>query len=277
MSLRRIVSLSLMLSILGMLVSSIMLYIVPQGRVAFWAGWTMWGLSKGQWGAIHTNMGFLMLVAGGFHIYYNWRPMTSYMKDKARQFRLFTPNFNMALAVFSVFVVLTLLELPPAVWLQDLRVAIEDSGARTLGEPPYGHAEESSLRVFLRNTGLDKDRARANLEAAGISVADPEASILELATGNGMTPQEFFEILQGPEDQRPTEALPIPEAMPMGSGRLTLAAFCQQYNRDLDQAVRILTEAGLTIDPQLSLKDNAAGNDLEALDLLDILRKGFGE
>jgi hypothetical protein len=156
-------------------------------------------------------------------------------------------------------------------------VAIEDSGARKLGEPPYGHAEESSLRVFLRNTGLDKDRARANLEAAGISVADPEASILELATGNGMTPQEFFEILQGPEDQRPTEALPIPEAMPMGSGRLTLAAFCQQYNRDLDQAVRILTEAGLTIDPQLSLKDNAAGNDLEALDLLDILRKGFGE
>jgi hypothetical protein len=68
MSLRRIVSLSMMLSIVGMLVSSIILYIVPQGRIAYWSGWTLLGLSKSQWGAIHTNLGFLMLVSGSFHI-----------------------------------------------------------------------------------------------------------------------------------------------------------------------------------------------------------------
>lgn len=276
MSLRRIVSLSLMLSIVGMLTSSIMLYIVPQGRVAYWAGWTMWGLSKTQWGAIHTNLGFLMLVSGGFHVYYNWRPLTSYLKNKARAIKVFTPNFNVAFGVFTVFVALTLLELPPVSWLQDLRTSLEDSGARKLGEPPYGHAEESSLRVFLRNTGLDKDQAKANLEAAGIAVPDPEISILDLATANGMTPQQLFEVIRGPEDQRPTEALPIPEAMPMGSGRMTLEAFCLEYNRDPDQAVAILTAAGLKVDAQLSLKDNAANNGLESLDLLDLLRQGFG-
>lgn len=275
MSLRRIVSLSLMLSILGMLTSSIMLYIVPQGRVAYWSGWTMWGLTKTQWGAVHTNLGFLMLVAGSFHIYYNWRPMTSYLKNKARAFKLFTPNFNLALAVFAAFVTLTLLEAPPVVWIQNLRTSLEDGGAARLGEPPYGHAEESSLRVFLRNTGLDKDQARANLEAAGIAVPDPEISILELATAHDLTPRQLHEIILGPEDQRSTDPLPIPEAMPMGSGRMTLEAFCRQHNRDLAQAVEILTAAGLTVDAQLSLKDNAANNELEALDLLDLLRKGY--
>ena len=277
MSLRRIVSLSLMLAITGMLTSSIILYIVPQGRVAYWAGWTLWGLSKSQWGAIHTNLGFLMLVSGSLHIYYNWRPLTSYMKNKARNFKLFTPNFNVAFAVFVLFAALTIMELPPTVWIQDLRAQLEEGSAGTLGEPPYGHAEESSLRVFLRNVGMDPDVAKANLEAAGIIVADPEISIIDLASENGMTPRELYEVIKGPEDQRPEGPLPIPETMPMGSGRLTLEAFCQQHNRDVAEAVRILEAEGLVVDPGLSLKDIGANNQREPLDLLDILRQGFRE
>ncbi len=277
MSLRRIVSLSLMLSITGMLVSSIILYIVPQGRVAYWSGWTLLGLSKSQWGAIHTNLGFLMLVSGSFHIYYNWRPMTSYMKNKARGFKLFTPNFNAAFIVFVAFTCLTILELPPSVWIQDLRAALEEGSAGDLGEPPYGHAEESSFRVFLRNVGMDPVAAKANLENSGIAIADPEARILDLARDNGRSPQELFEIIKGTEDQRIMDPLPIPSSLPMGSGRLTLEAFCRQYNRDLNESVTILETAGLVVDPKQSLKDIGALNSLEALDLLELLRKGYGD
>ena len=275
MSLRRIVSLSMMLSILGMLVTSIILYIVPQGRVSYWAGWTLWGLGKSQWGAIHTNFGFLMLVSGTFHIYYNWRPMTSYMKNKARDFKLFTPNFNVAFLVFAAVAGLTIMGWPPAVWIQDLRTSLEDRSAEVLGEPPYGHAEESSLRVFLRNVGMDPEVAKTNLKAAGIAIPDPEISILDLAEENGMTPRELYEAIKGPEDQRTTDPLPIPTSMPMGSGRLTLEAFCQQYNRDVAEAVTILEAAGLVVDPKLSLKDIGANNEMEALDILDALRKGY--
>ena len=63
MSLRRIVSLTLFLSVAVMLTSSVILYIVPHGRVAYWADWTLWGLSKTQWGDMHTNSGLLMLIA----------------------------------------------------------------------------------------------------------------------------------------------------------------------------------------------------------------------
>lgn len=277
MSLRRIVSLSLMLSILGMLVTSIVLYIVPQGRIAYWSGWTLWGLSKSQWGAIHTNLGFLMLVSGSFHVYYNWRPMTSYMKNKTRAFKLFTPNFNAAFVVFVAFTGLTIMGWPPTSWIQDLRTALEEGSATSLGEPPYGHAEKSSLRVFLRTVGMDADVARSNLDDGGVVIEDPEISILDLALANGLTPKELYEIIQGPEDQRTKDPLPIPAGMPMGSGRLTLDAFCQQYNRDLHESVAILEAAGLAVDPKLSLKVIGANNNLEALDILDTLRKGYGE
>lgn len=277
MSLRRIVSLSLMLSVITMLTTSIILYIVPQGRVAYWAQWNLLGISKSQWGALHTNLGLLMLVAAFFHVYYNWRPITSYLKTKARDFRLFTPNFNAALAMVSVFIVLTLAEVPPMVWIQNLRGVIEEDMADKLGEPPYGHAEESPLRTFLRNVNLDSDVAKDNLKAAGILVENPELPLVEIARANGISPQKLYKVMLGPEGNRPTGPKPIPESMPRGSGRMTLKAFCQQYNRDLDEAVLILNAAGLNIDPEKTLKDLALDNDVEALDLLDHLRVGFGD
>ena len=260
-----------------MLTTSIILYIVPQGRIAYWDDWTLWGMTKTQWGNLHTNSGLLMLIAGSFHIYYNWRPVTSYMKNKARAFRLFTPNFNVAVGVMAVVATLTLLEVPPLVWIQDLGESIKDDAATKLGEPPYGHAEESGLRVFLRNVGLDQEVARANLTAAGIEVTDPDVVIADLAHDNGLSPHALYEVMKGPKERRSTGPRPIPTSMPMGTGKLTLETFCQTYNRDVAAAVKILADAGVKADPQHLLKDIAAANKMEALDLLDILREGYGE
>ena len=245
--------------------------------MAYWAEWELWGISKSQWGALHTNLGMFMLIAAFFHVYFNWRPMTSYMKTKARDFRLFTPNFNAAFGVVAVFVVLTLAEVPPMVWIQDLRGNIEEDLASKLGEPPYGHAEESPLRTFLRNVNLDPDVAKTNLKAAGIVVEDPGTAIIDIAQANGKSPQELYEIMLGPEETRPTGPEAIPESMPRGSGRMSLKDFCAQYNRDLDEAVQILTIGGLRVHPAMSLKEIGEKNDIEALDVLDLLRQGYGQ
>jgi len=277
LSLRRIVSLTLFLAVAMMLTSSIILYTVPHGRVAYWASWTLWGLSKTQWGNLHTNSGLLMLIAASFHIYFNWRPVTGYMKNKARDFKLFTPNFNAALAVTAMVATLTLLEIPPMVWVQDLGESIKDDGTETYGEPPYGHAEESGLRTFLRNVGLDPEEAKAHMAAAGIETNDPDVIIADLAHDNNLSPQELFEIMKGPEDQGATGPKAIPTTMPMGTGKLTLEAFCHEYNRDVAEAVTILEAAGVKVDPGHTLKDIAAANGMETLDLLDLLREGYGE
>jgi len=78
---RKIASLTAALSFIVMLLTNIILYIVPQGRIAYWADWRLWNLTKEQWGNIHINTGILLLTALGFHIYYNWKPILSYLKD----------------------------------------------------------------------------------------------------------------------------------------------------------------------------------------------------
>jgi len=58
-----------------MSVTGIAAYIVPQGRIAYWTDWHFLGLSKVQWGNIHIISSLLFIVAGSFHIWFNWKPL----------------------------------------------------------------------------------------------------------------------------------------------------------------------------------------------------------
>ena len=51
-----------------MLVTSIILFITPQGRVAYWADWRLMGLTKTDWGNIHIVVGFLFLITLGLNL-----------------------------------------------------------------------------------------------------------------------------------------------------------------------------------------------------------------
>jgi hypothetical protein len=82
MNIRRNTSLTAFLSFFFILLTSVVLYIVPQGRMAYWADWHLWSLSKDQWGAIHINVGFLFLLTLLLHIYYNWKPITLYLQNR---------------------------------------------------------------------------------------------------------------------------------------------------------------------------------------------------
>lgn len=59
---RRFVSLTLVFSFLLLAASSIMLYVVPEGRVAYWSHWSALSFSKEQWGAMHITGGFMFLI-----------------------------------------------------------------------------------------------------------------------------------------------------------------------------------------------------------------------
>ena len=79
---RKITSLTAALTFIIVILTSIILYIVPHGRVAYWADWHLWGLSKDDWGNIHINTGLLFLIALLLHTYYNWKSLMAYLKDR---------------------------------------------------------------------------------------------------------------------------------------------------------------------------------------------------
>ena len=112
MSLRKITSLTLGFSFLILALTGIILYFVPQGRIAYWADWRLWNLSKTQWTNIHINLALLSVVAGILHTYYNWRSIMLYLKNKAKQLKVFTLNFNIALLISIFLIQLVLLDQP---------------------------------------------------------------------------------------------------------------------------------------------------------------------
>ena len=96
MSVRRITSLTMLITLVLGILTSAVLYIAPHGRVAYWADWRLWGLSKTQWTDLHLTLGILLVLAGIVHTVYNWGPITAYLKNRARRVRVFTADFNVA-------------------------------------------------------------------------------------------------------------------------------------------------------------------------------------
>jgi len=83
---RAFTSLYITLSFIVMIISGIILYIAPPGRIAKWAYIPILGFEKDQWQALHTIFTFLFIIANGFHLYFNWKPFLSYLSDKRKQF-----------------------------------------------------------------------------------------------------------------------------------------------------------------------------------------------
>ena len=180
MKIRKITSLTAALAFILMVLTSIILYIVPQGRVAYWADWRLWGLTKTDWGNIHINLGLLFLIALFLHIYYNWKPLVSYLKDKAKQMKVLTPEFNVALAITVTSIVGTYLLLPPFSWVMALNDHLKDASAVKYGEPPYGHAELSSLSTFANKLGLDVKESLVLIKEAGLQVVSDQQTLADI-------------------------------------------------------------------------------------------------
>lgn len=127
MTLRKITSLNMVFSFILLVLTSVVLYVVPEGRIAYWSDWDWLGLSKSQWGDLHIVFGTLFLIAGLIHLYLNWKPIVNYMRNRAREFRMFTPDFNVALVITVVVGLGTYFAVLPFQWLLDPNDSIIDA------------------------------------------------------------------------------------------------------------------------------------------------------
>jgi hypothetical protein len=271
MKMRKITSLTALLSFILMLVTSVILYIVPQGRVAYWADWSLMGLDKTQWGDVHINMGLLFLLSIGLHIYYNWKAILAYLKDKTRRLKIWTPEFNVAFSLTAILLVGTLAAVPPFNWPLVFNTHLKDTAAARYGEPPYGHAELSRLDSFARRTGLDLKAAADALRGAGIAFDSTQDTLQVIARQNRIAPQALYRIMQAGAAEGPAAALPVEP--PPGTGKKTLTALCQAYDLSVAEVTRALEGKGFTVDPELTLKEIGAKNNTSPTDLYELIRQ----
>ena len=64
-------------------------------------------------------------------------------------------NSTFPAVIVIVFTAGTYFLVPPFSWMMTLNDHFKDSGAEKYGEPPYGHAELSSLKTFSKKLNLD--------------------------------------------------------------------------------------------------------------------------
>jgi hypothetical protein len=250
-SIRKSVSLTLGLSFGVMTFTGLILYIVPKGKIAYWSDWMLLGLSKEEWAALHITSMVLLIIAGVWHIYYNWTPLVNYLKDSAKKISLFKREFLAALALNLFFVIGTLYTVQPLKSVLDLNDAIKAYWERSYGAPPFGHAEESTLKAFSGTVGMRPEQALELLKAKGIKVRDNGQTLKKIARENGMSPQQLYTIL------KPGRASGGGSGAITYLGRRSLQELSEMRKIDLDRSLAFLKAQGVDAVPQMRMREAA--------------------
>ena len=277
MNIRKITSMTMLLSLVVLILNSVILYVVPEGRVAYWADWKFFGLTKGDWSAQHITVGFLFLFAGLLHIYFNWKPILAYMKNKARQVKVFTGSFNVALVLTAIFVLGTYYNIPPMSTILEISELAKDNASDTYGEPPYGHAESSSLKMFTKRENLDLEKSIKLLQEAGITINGPQDTLKDLANSSERSPQQIYEIIKpavmAAESGQKAETAGFPDAPESGWGKKKLSEACDEYGLDLNRTIDGLTAIGMVAKAEMNIKEIAAANDIDPMGVFEALHE----
>lgn len=268
---RNITSLTMLVSLVLSTVTSLILYLTPYGRVAYWSDWHLWGLSKTEWSNLHLNLGILFLITGFIHVYYNWSAIKKYFYRRTQQF--FTLDFGIALLICVIIGIGTYHEIPPMGSTLNLGIAIKDRASDRYGEPPYGHAELSSLKMFSARTGLDPAEAMNLLREQKLGIIGETDTIQEIAKNNNLTPKEIYRIIEPASTVNPIGGTCyFPDSPPPGFGTKSPAMLGKEYGLNVEALLAGLQSKGIQAEPEQSIKRIAAANELEPMTVFEMIR-----
>jgi len=263
---------------LALLWSGAVLFLSPPGRVANWTNWRVFGLTKHEWTDLHVTFSSVFLVAGLIHVWFNWRPLLNYFKDRLNQRLGFRWEWLAALLACALVFGATRAKLPPFGQLLAWSEVLKQSWEKTPEKAPVAHAELLTLRELATQAGLSVETALERLTRQGIRGATPEVEVRALAEQNSLAPARVYDLLTGRTDTSAT-AKPTGESHGGGPGggggpgRKTLATVCQESGLDLTNTLARLKARGIQAEPSQILRDIAVNNGFDRpYELLEIIR-----
>ena len=254
--------------ILGFLVlgtTGLGLFVSPAGRIANWSGWTFAWLTKAQWQSVHLVFGILFLVAGGVHLFFNWRVLMSYLRSHIGAGMRRKWELTASAAAVSGLVILSAADVPPVSMVAEFRETVANSWASPFTEPPIPHAELLTLAQFSEAQKIPIEKALTLLGDNGLA-PDTNMTLAQVAAALEVTPQEIYRRLGA---RKVTSASPVPGG---GMGWKTLRAASAETGVPIETAVARLAAAGINADPETTLRDIASRYDKHAPDLLPIIK-----
>ncbi|ADR18538.1 DUF4405 domain-containing protein [Calditerrivibrio nitroreducens] len=279
---RKIVSLTTLWSFIGMTFTGIILFIVPEGRVAYWADLHIIGLTKDQWGDLHTTISALFMISGLLHTYLNWNAIVLYFKSKAKKIVIFTPSFTISTIIFLIFIVGTYYKVSPFKDLLVLSDKVKESWREKVGTPPYPHAELSKLNDLCKKEGLDINVVVQILKDNNVQFSSPDEKFLDISRKNKLSPSSLWDLIESKYDEyedkieganNATSEKMVSENQPTGLGKMKLSEFSKKYKISIDDAIITLKKEGFNPKEDMTLKEIAEQKQVVPMDLYDLLLK----
>jgi hypothetical protein len=266
-------------SFLIMSITGIVLYFVPQGRIAYWVDWRFLALTKVDWGNIHIVSSILFAAAGMYHIYYNWTPLINYIYNKISHGVKLKKELAITAALSLFVVVGSIYLIPPVNYVIDFGEYLKGSWVVSAEyEPPFGHAEELSLKVFAKKMNINLDSAVTELKAKGVVVNDVKDSLGKISKMNNTNPMNLYMVIRKFEkkSEYARKASYTPESVEeqfanTGLGRKFLSQICENTGVDILSAKATLSKNNFEIKEDETLKEAANRYDLNPLDILKVI------
>jgi hypothetical protein len=208
---RAMTSVLIGVSFIVLVVTGFVLFVTPPGRISNWSNWTLLGLRKHEWIALHVGFSTLFLLATVFHLVFNWRPMMDYFKNRMTRRVGFRWEWLVALAICLGVFVGTRADIFPFSSLMTLRRQAKQSwdepsqgsstqnpgessevgpghgkgqGRNQNGGGPGGGYGRKTLEQFCSEENIAVKDALVRLEAKGIK-ASANQTIRDIAANNG--------------------------------------------------------------------------------------------
>jgi hypothetical protein len=264
---RIFISFGLLLSFLMLLVSGVILYISPPGRVANWTDWRMLGLTKNGWINQHTIFSFTFAILSVFHLFFiNWKAFLSYLKTKASRSLKSPLELFVSLSLAVLFGFGTYFSLQPFSAVIDFGDSVSGSWEKRGEQAPVPHAEAMTLVELARQPGLggDADALKAKLENAGFTVVSVQETLAAIALRNRTTAEKIYRYI-APQNSG-MRKLPSD-----GFGRKTLGEIAEDNGISAVSLQLALRQKGVDADTVMSMKAITEKNRIGMTELREMI------
>lgn len=264
---RGFTTLFLFFSFLISLASGIVLYFVPQGKIARWIHWTFLGLDKEMWEAIHFNSSLVFFILAIFHISNNWNTLVRYIRKKTEMaFNLKYEFFTSLL--FSIFIIWgTILNIQPFKAFIQWNDDIKDYWASSAeSQPPIPHAEEMTVLEFCEQFKIPNDVFQKKLSQKGWAYLGANETIEDLAKRNGISPADIYDLMQSKSSED------VPKRKGSGWGSKSLKEVCSELRLELPVVIKNLAKKGIAASGNESLKNIADRYSMRPVEIVELIK-----
>jgi len=266
------VSFSLVWSFLIILISGIVLYIAPPGRVSNWTNWVLFGFSKAGWQAIHTIFSLTFVFLSVFHlIVFNWKVLWFYFVSKTskglnKQKELFA-SLALIIIVFSG----TYFNIQPIKAVIDFGEWTTESWETKEDQAPIPHAELLTIRELSEKyVRVSADSILLIIKQKGLKADSIGQSILTISELNNITPARLYAIIS-PENS--IDTLKTKDKLQtQGFGRKTITEVAKELGKDVNDVIEVLRKNGIKANPTDKLKEVAESADKTPIEILELVK-----